>query len=545
VFAKIRASRTFLIVAVLLALGLRLWWALRFGHAIEQEGAEYARIGENLINGRGYVGIFDNGPQLNFPPLYPILIGVTSLVTRDSEVAARGLAILFGVLLVLPMFAIAEHLYGRTVAKVVALITVLHPVLIAGAASTYAEGPYLTLLVFGLFWLITWVTDRRIVQVIFAGLTFGLAYLVRPEAFVLLGAFAGCIVVVGAWQRSRPMIKAGVALALAFLVVALPNIIFLTATTGKLRIEAKGTLAYQWGSRINAGMSYEESIMGIGDDLSDQGVFMKPNLEVINAPPPTLRQYAAFLFTAAKRNAGDLMNVIVNEHAFGSPFLFALAFLGLFRSAWPPRRLQLESVLVLTLAMTLFVLLTVQALWLRYFYSLLGLLLIWGGKGADELCDWGRATIDAVTGRAAVGNFVGGLLRWTAVGAVLLLALRAIPGVDQFRESRFPERASAGRWIASQSPSRPIVMDNGLQVAFYSGGALRFMPYTTSELALKYIAKKKPDYVVLHSLSKNELPYGAEWFDHGIPDQRATLVHTEGALPQDEIKIYRWTDHAP
>ena len=59
------------------------------------------------------------------------------------------------------------------------------------------------------------------------------------------------------------------------------------------------------------------------------------------------------------------------------------------------------------------------------------------------------------------------------------------------------------------------------------------------------MAKKKPAYIVLHSVGKSDLPYTAQWFDEGIPDRRATLVYSEGTAPAEQIKIYKWVDSLP
>jgi hypothetical protein len=190
------------------------------------------------------------------------------------------------------------------------------------------------------------------------------------------------------------------------------------------------------------------------------------------------------------------------------------------------------------------VLLTVQALWFRYFYPLLGFLLIWGAKGADDLYSWGRTSFASIVDDQRTAAVAGGLVKWGAIVAVLAVSLRAIPGVHQFRESRFPEHARAGHWIAAQSSQQAWVMDSGLQVPYYANGHLRFLPYANSDLALRYIEKHKPDFIVLHGLGNAELPYAAQWFDAGIPDKRAVLVYDHGTAPQDQIKIYRWTSDA-
>src|SRR5271166_5433632 len=57
-----------LLLILLLAFALRLLSARFLMGAIDSEGAEYARIAENLLNGKGYVGIALPGAQLMFPP---------------------------------------------------------------------------------------------------------------------------------------------------------------------------------------------------------------------------------------------------------------------------------------------------------------------------------------------------------------------------------------------------------------------------------------------------------------------------------------------
>jgi Dolichyl-phosphate-mannose-protein mannosyltransferase len=537
--------RAVVVLAVVLAAALRIAWALRHGQVMDQEGVEYARIAQNLLAGRGYVGMFNNGTQLNFPPLYPLMIAAVSLLVGSAETAARTINIVFGAALVIPMVKIAQRLYGRRVAMGVAAIVVFHPFLIAGAASTYAEGPYLTLLVCGLLCLIVWEDEHRTATSIWAGVFFGLAYLVRPEAFVMVGAFTAVLLAAAIFTRRRTFLSGAIGLAGTFALVAAPNVAFLTVSTGKLRIEAKGALAYAWGQRINAGMPYTEAAEGVGQDLSEQGVFMRPNLDVINSTHYTIREYATYLLKAARRNVGQIHDTIVAEPAFGSPILFALIVIAFFAAPWGRRRLLLDGVLVATAGMIVFVLFTVQALWLRYFYSLLGLFLLWGAKGADDLGSWTRDTITALTDRPRVRQWAGELAKWGPIVAVLLLSLRTMPDVSQFKESELPERSAAGRWLATQSSQHKWIMDSGLQVAYYAGGDLIFLPDATPDVALRYIAKRNPDYIVLHSIAKAVLPYTAQWFDNGIPDKRATLIYDQGTPPGDRIKIYRWSKGPP
>jgi len=326
----------------------------------------------------------------------------------------------------------------------------------------------------------------------------------------------------------------------AFALVAAPNVVFLTRETGKFRIEAKGTLAYAWGERINRGMSYAEAVKGIGDDLSEQGVFMRPNRDVITSTSYTLRDYGRFLGRAARRNASTISQTVSAETSFGAPVLFALVVLGLFAQPWNRRRVVLDGALVASAALLIAVLLTVQDLWLRYFFSLLGLMLIWAAQGAVALGAWTVGTLRANGTGTHAARRGGTWLTWTSVALMLMLGWRELPQVEQFRESMHPETADAGRWVRSHFEGRPRVMDIGDQVAFYAGGDLIYLPFTSSGTALRYIERKAPDFVILQQMTRNHAPYTARWFDEGIPDPRAELVHDSGPPGDSRVKIYRW-----
>jgi hypothetical protein len=193
-------------------------------------------------------------------------------------------------------------------------------------------------------------------------------------------------------------------------------------------------------------------------------------------------------------------------------------------------------------AIFVLILLTVQWISFRYFIPVLGLLLFWAGKGAEELNVWARETFLALTGRLDFAKLAGGSLKWLSIVVTLATSLWAIPDEEQFAQSLSWERRDSGRWLAQQDPRPKWVMDAGLQVTYYSGADLIYLPFADPDLALRYIAKRKPDYIVLKSADLESLPYTATWFQQGIPDQRAVLVYDRGAAASERIKIYRWID---
>jgi len=535
-------------VVVMVAAGLlaRIAWAVRYGKVLDGEGVEYARIAENLVAGRGYVGIFNNGAQLNFPPLYPMLIAAAGFVSPSTDIAVRVVCITFGAALVIPLYHIARRMYGPAPARLVAAFAALHPVLVATGASSFAEGPYLTLFASAILALMIWVDARRRFAAIATGILFGLAYLVRPEAFLFAGvATCGALIAAAASKGARALAVGALFLAMAFALVATPNVVFLTRQTGQLRLEAKGTLAYAWGQRMNAGMSYVEAVKGVGDDLSEQGVFMRPNRDVITSTSYTPGQYLTFAGKALRRNIPVIAQAVGYELVFGAPFFFALVVLGLFSRPWGPRRLMFDGILIGTLALLIAVLLSVQDVALRYLLTLLGLMVVWAGNGASALGAWAGATAvrNGLGPRGA--RHVAGVMVWSSVLLTFAASLVRLSRESQFSESMRPERRLAGSWIASHASGRPRVMEFGDQVTFYSGGDLMYLPYTSSATAVRYLARKTPDFIVLEQAEKDKLPYYAQWLERGIPDSRAALVYDEDATGSNRIRIYRWDDGTP
>jgi hypothetical protein len=93
-------------------------------------------------------------------------------------------------------------------------------------------------------------------------------------------------------------------------------------------------------------------------------------------------------------------------------------------------------------------------------------------------------------------------------------------------------------WLQEHaSGPRRKIMGTGTAIPYYSRGDLWYLPYADSSLALRYIKKRNPDYVVLQG---NSRPYLREWIRDGIPDQNAALIYKTGRSIEDALVIYKW-----
>jgi len=418
----VRPLRVWVSMILLLAASLAVRsaaWAHWGTGTIESEGAEYARIAENLRNGVGFVGLVTPGPQLNFNPLYPLLIVGTTFLTNNYEWAARLVCLVLGALLPLPVFGIASRLFNRRVGYIAAVLTLLHPLLVNLSFTTFSEGPYTTLLLVAVYLTIVAISQASTKLWLLVGAAFGLAWLIRAEVTAAFGIAVLFVLFAAGGSLAARSKRALVAIA-AFLVLLMPEVIFIYKSTGKLRPEVKSIIFSYTGKRILAaetrpGVDYESpgghhevpspapnfdegqrweerwAFYGIDSNLKGMGFPLRPHVELVRETHVSLRDTLRLFVKGVRQNTSELFRALSSDW-FGSPFLPALALLGALRRPWRgPRTSQRLFVLLIAIAP---VLATFFALWTqaRYYFALVPLLCIWAANGLFEMGLWTKAT---------------------------------------------------------------------------------------------------------------------------------------------------------
>jgi 4-amino-4-deoxy-L-arabinose transferase-like glycosyltransferase len=225
-------------LAILLAIALvaRVAWWVAWIRIIESDGVEYARLAQNLMSGRGMVGIFD-GVNTAFPPFYPLLIGAGSMVVGDGELAGRLISLMAGLGLVAVSYLLAREIFGQRTAILAGTLAALHPVLVALSVSVFSESLTMFLVLGGLYLIIGTIDQVRWRRTAGAGLAFGLACLTRPET-IAFAAVAGGLVSVFSLRRRRrwgQAIWAGLLPVLIAAAIGAPYAVYLAGSRGKAR----------------------------------------------------------------------------------------------------------------------------------------------------------------------------------------------------------------------------------------------------------------------------------------------------------------------
>lgn len=268
-----RGIRNPLALLTLGAIALRLILFIGRGDYVAYDEAWYLLLGQNLIGGDGYT--LSGLRHVALSPLFPLLAGVVDAIVGHPVWAGRIIAAVASGLLVLPCWYIFRRFAGRRTAWLGCGIVAVLPSL-APFAAPYWVGwdmfvgaePLFHFLLYGGIALFLRAGERgRTRDWVFAGATFALAYLARPEAVVvfgLLGLAAVATLLSRGTPRALPTVMGG---ALAFVLVALPYWIYLHdatdrwALTGRgVSIELPGTARRSGDGRVSSDATIERML---------------------------------------------------------------------------------------------------------------------------------------------------------------------------------------------------------------------------------------------------------------------------------------------
>jgi len=217
-----------LIAVLVVAVGLRIGFAIDPQRPQEPDSIGYARIAKNLSQGNGYQeGGFRTHLQepSNYSPGLPLLVaGVYELSGGPHIELARIVLALIGSLGVLLAFLIGVRLYGPLAGIVAAVIVAGHPALLQYQGMLMTEPLAVTLLAAALLAFLRAGDGRGTWAWALPGLLLGLLALVRPD-YLLFAPLLALVALFrargrgGAW---RPGLAAGAVLLVAFVVPIVP-----------------------------------------------------------------------------------------------------------------------------------------------------------------------------------------------------------------------------------------------------------------------------------------------------------------------------------
>ena len=498
---ELRAVLAWTLVAFLLRF-LLLW---RFEHVISPDGVEYLMLGRKLVEGN-----FQDGLSPYWPPLYPLLVGFSSLLFRDAEFAGRLVSVVAGGLLVLPAHSLTRAWYGRRVALIFACIFALHPLLIYYSTVLLTEATYTLLFTCGVLAGWSALKGGRARAHLLAGAAFGACYLLKPESACFLLLLLVPALGVKLFDRRRSFKRAvrnALLLLAGFMVLSLPYLVYIRRETGAWTISAK-LVGHLWqGSReVTA-----------------------------SAPPATFVPDAATAvvqITKALRHEYEVFNLI-----FPLGFI-VFAGLGLFRREWTRERAWRELYLLSFVAAPL----AGYALTLpniRFIVPLLPILICWLANGVVEFESWDVGTLEKFwraqrfLSRArelVIPLIIAGLL--FSLLPLFVYLLRGDKWGDYYGQKR------AAVWIRERAGARsPVIMSTVRVAAFYTGGRHVALADEEIPLLVERARREGVEYVIINERNVKHMGL-RRLLDEQSEHAGLRLAHSLTEAPGHRILIY-------
>jgi 4-amino-4-deoxy-L-arabinose transferase-like glycosyltransferase len=486
------------------------WLFLRcFEYVISPDGVAYVTLGRNIV-----AGDFREGLSAYYPPLYPLLVGLSTLIFREPELGGRMVSVIAGSLLVVPVFLLIREWYGLRAARPGAALVALHPLLIYYSTTLLTESTYTLFFTCGVCAGWTALAGAKVRAHLLAGVLFGACYLLKPEAAGFLMLLLVPTLGMKFFKTGRSWRAAAAnasALVAGFLLLALPYLVYVHAVTGAWMLSEKFAGHLWQGARAP------------GDVL----------------PPPAAATFVPDLTTAvvqltkALRSEFEVFNLI-----FPTAFTL-LAGLGLFRAAWTRARVAREMYLACFIAATVAGY-AVTLPNIRFLVPLLPLLLCWVVKGIFEFEAWTVATARRLAVRHRVVTVARKMVVPLVVAALLAsllpLCVYLMRG-DKWSDYHGQKRAAL--WIKEQTAGRaPVVMATVPVAAFYAQGRHVALTDEGYEKLVERARREGVDYVVVNERNVKQMSLRT-LLDEQVRHDELRLAHTLADAPGHRILVYK------
>jgi 4-amino-4-deoxy-L-arabinose transferase-like glycosyltransferase len=533
--SRLSAATVWALIGIVAAAFVLRAVAFRARGAIDFDETYCYILGRNLVTGNHY--LLNGLPHIATPPLYPLLVGLSSFITRDVSVATSLVSVLAGALLPVPVYLLGKEIHGRLAGVLAAAATAVWPALffVAAVNTTYAQRMYLgaeplyvLLVVSGS--LCAWRLARRggYANALLAGAFFGLASLTRPEgpvvfAFVFFWLLVDAAACSNLW-RARKLLQ----LALVFLVmtaITSPFRVYVHHVTGEWSLgtsldssaRAEDTL-WKWTQRgpdmnllkehyaldaDNAAMrdlfwGVPAQHRGEGAQLPDVGPEVSQGLSRVKAEPEPASD-------AGTQRAAAFFKVFYSGPLALVPwYAWLLVAAGLVMPPWDATRARwwafcLSNALPMALVAVSFYVVP------RYELPLIALFAIAAGKGLAAVTGlFERAAASLFGARGRVAGLLG-LVPAAIVFAGMASAGARMneigdrhPGIDAALAGQ-SEDAKTARWLATYLPPHSTLMCHKPWLAVWSGLQWRVTPLADASHLVQYAEKRHIDFMALHS----------------------------------------------
>ncbi len=196
-------------------------------------------------------GNFNSALNYEYHPLYPWLISVFSRFTGDFIGAGLLVSMVFGILLVIPVYMVTFRLFGRKPAVLASIFCIFQPYFLRYSSNILSESLYLFNITMILWMGVEGIFRKRSKYFVLSSVFALLAYLTRPEGLGILLAL--CIFLILVPLKTMSFFKRAsyvVLLLLVFSLLVLPYLLVIKENQGEWRFTQKRRISSLVGTDI-------------------------------------------------------------------------------------------------------------------------------------------------------------------------------------------------------------------------------------------------------------------------------------------------------
>ena len=344
-----------IVLLFLAALSVRIY-SFKFFHVIPTDGTSYVETARAI--GRGDIG------GIGVYGFYPVLIWVANSFISDGELAGRLVSLLFGSLLIIPLYLLGKDIFSRSVALSACLVAVVWPPLVSSSCEVITQSTHTTLQLAGVYFVWRAFKGYRISDGFLAGFFFGLTFLTRPEGVLLffMTPLAFFYYRLKAIAKKPGFLGAYVG---TFFVLFAINLVLVHHVTGEWQLSAKTN------SALNDALSY---YLKAPDLIYVVGYEPKGYLDI-------MREYPGFIWTNSAQNIKKAWETIIPVH------LWILCAAGFFSGGYSSGRNIIRFFLASTAA-PIAVLIVFYYISTGYIQAYLPVIFLWAASGFFIVETW-------------------------------------------------------------------------------------------------------------------------------------------------------------
>jgi 4-amino-4-deoxy-L-arabinose transferase-like glycosyltransferase len=512
-------------ILLIIAVFIRIFF-LRFEYAVGWDEVNYLKLGASgAIHGLNHI------LHPYWSPLYPFFVALVGKFFSNYELASRLVSILFGTILIVPVYRFAEKYLSNNVAWFCSLLIAFFPMLIESSVSALTETLYIFMAITGIILGFLAIQKKSILLAAITGGLFSLAYLTRPEGFgcliVFVGLTGGVLIYQIIKNHEYRLIFILLGTIVSFLIISSPYLYYLHQVTGWWTLSSKGRTNMQGsitamenkGKKLNPWLLLNEDNTHLpDDDIYHTGEFLKYYQSGNQANDNLADQKAvrSTVFLILKKFVKNFYEVITTgvSQLLSLPLLL-LAVLGLFGEPWDRARIWRELYLLSYVIFFWIVVIPMFHVTARYLLPMAPIVLIWSGLGIERLLEWIQQTFldfNAFWNKRL-------LFALKTIVVLILIGSFIVPGLTRMTmKNPFSleewvepiEQKKAGLWLKDHCTEPPIIMAWNHAISFYAQNydikQTVSIPLNDLDRVLAYARNRGAKYLTLNEKNKDNFP---------------------------------------